>query len=81
MRTLTDTFWDFARRPNLCQIWIPLHNNGRAPLVSIWINSALRGSNRARERKQLRMFLEGQEKAFMGRFDAEHLNCILPHHN
>jgi hypothetical protein len=43
MRTLMDTFWDFARRPTLRRIWIPLHNNGRAPLVSIWINSALGG--------------------------------------
>jgi hypothetical protein len=44
MRTLTDTFSGFATHPTLYRIWIPLHNNGRAPLVSIWIDPALRGS-------------------------------------
>ena len=41
MRTLTDTFWDFATRPTLYRIWVPLHGDGGVPLVSIWIDPAL----------------------------------------
>jgi hypothetical protein len=41
MRTFTDTSWDFATRPSLYRVWVPLHDDGKAPLVSIWIDPAL----------------------------------------
>jgi hypothetical protein len=62
MRTLTDTFRDFATRPTLYRIWIPLHNDGRAPLVSIWIDSALTGFQSCARAETTANFLEGQEK-------------------
>jgi hypothetical protein len=31
MRTSTDTSWDFAIRPSLYRVWVPLHDDGNAP--------------------------------------------------
>ena len=41
MRTLTDSSWDFAARPSLYRAWVPLHDDWKARLVSIWIDPAL----------------------------------------
>jgi hypothetical protein len=36
------TNWqDFTTRSNLCRVWVPLHNDGKAPLISIWIDPSL----------------------------------------
>lgn len=31
-------FEGFANRAGLYRIWVPLHDDGKAPLVSIWID-------------------------------------------
>jgi hypothetical protein len=41
MRTVTCTSWDFAIRPTLYRIWVPLRDDGAVPLVSIWIDPTL----------------------------------------
>ena len=41
MRTLSQTPWDFATRPTVYRIGVPLRDDGRVPLVSIWIGAAL----------------------------------------
>jgi hypothetical protein len=40
MRNLTNNCQN-ATRPSLYCVWVPLHDDGRAPLVSIWIDPAM----------------------------------------
>lgn len=30
-----------TRRPGLYRVWVPLHNDGKAPLICIWIDPAM----------------------------------------
>jgi hypothetical protein len=62
MRTLTDSFWDFATRPTLYRIWVPLHDDGEVPLVSIWIDPALTAFQSRVQVATSAISLEGQEK-------------------
>jgi hypothetical protein len=38
---VAQTYWDFATRLSLYRLWVLLHNDGKAPLASIWIDPAL----------------------------------------
>ena len=78
MRTLPDTFWDFATRPTLYQIWVPLQDDGGVHLVSIWIDPALTAFQSSGRVATAANSLEGHEKDSTDRFDAEDLNSILP---
>jgi hypothetical protein len=31
----------FTTRSSLYRVWLPLHNDGKAPLISIWIDPSL----------------------------------------
>jgi hypothetical protein len=48
MRNLTNNCQNFATRPNLYRVWVPLHDDGRAPLVSIWIDPTMTAFERPR---------------------------------
>jgi hypothetical protein len=41
MRNLTNNCRNIATRPSLYCVWVPLHDDGRAPLVAIWIDPAM----------------------------------------
>jgi hypothetical protein len=77
MRTLTKNFWDFTTHPTLYQIWVPLHDDGGVPLVSIWIDPTLTAFQPCTQLATANS-LEGQEKNSTDRFHAEDLNSILP---
>jgi hypothetical protein len=81
MHTLIDTSWDFASRPTLYQVWVPLHDDGRVPLVSIWIDPALTAFQSSARLARTANSLEGQEKDSTDQFHAEDLNSILPRRN
>jgi hypothetical protein len=81
VRTLPDTFWDFATRPTLYRIWVPLQDDGGVHLVSIWIYSALTAFQSSARVATAANSLEGHEKDSTDRLDAEDLNSILPRCN
>jgi len=31
----------FTTRPGLYRVWVPLHNDGKVPLISIWIDPTI----------------------------------------
>jgi hypothetical protein len=33
-------------RPGLYRVWVPLHDDGKTPLISIWIDPAMKGFER-----------------------------------
>jgi len=41
MANITNNFENRAARPGLHRVWMPLHDNGRAPLISIWIDPTM----------------------------------------
>ena len=41
MANFTNNFENRAARPGLHRVWMPLHDNGRAPLISIWIDPTM----------------------------------------
>ena len=42
MTNFTDNSKHFTARPRLYRVWVPLHDDGKAPLISIWIDPSLR---------------------------------------
>jgi hypothetical protein len=74
MRTATDTSWDFATRPSLYQVWVPLHDDGKAPLVSIWIDPAL---TKFIPQETTAHASEGHGASDADRLAGEHLTSIL----
>ena len=76
MRTLTDSSWDFAARPSLYRAWVPLHDDWKARLVSIWIDPALTAFGLPQE-IDANPF-PGKEAIDAGRFAAEHPTAIRP---
>ena len=41
MANFTNNFENRAARPGLHRVWMPLHDDGRAPLISIWIDPTM----------------------------------------
>jgi hypothetical protein len=41
MTTFNGNFEVFTNRTGLYRVWAPLHDDGRAPLISIWIDPAM----------------------------------------
>ncbi|MGD0965449.1 MAG: hypothetical protein ABSA57_16285 [Candidatus Acidiferrales bacterium] len=41
MHNFTNNCQNFATRPSPYCVWVPLHDDGRAPLVSIWIDPTM----------------------------------------
>ena len=41
MANFTDHFENLTARPGLYRVWVPLRNDGRGPLISIWIDPAM----------------------------------------
>jgi hypothetical protein len=41
MTNFTNNFEKFTARSGLYRVWVPLHDDGRAPLISIWIDPAM----------------------------------------
>lgn len=41
MTNFTNNFENFTARPGLYRVWVPLHNDGRAPLIAIWIDPTM----------------------------------------
>jgi hypothetical protein len=76
MRTITDTSWDFATRSSLYHVWVPLHDDGKAPLVSIWIDPALTAFRSLRQETTANP-LTGQEANDADPLAAEHVTSIL----
>ena len=81
MRTLTEISWDIAKRPILYRIWVPLHDDGEVPLVSIWIDPALTAFQSRVQVTTSAISLEGQAKDSTDQFLAEDLSSILPRRN
>jgi hypothetical protein len=48
MRNFINNCQNFATRPSLYCVWVPLHDDGRAPLVSIWIDPTMTAFERQR---------------------------------
>jgi hypothetical protein len=46
MNNFTNDYKKFAARPGLYRVWVPLHNDGKAPLISIWIDPTMRALER-----------------------------------
>jgi hypothetical protein len=65
MRNLAPNFWNSTAGSDLYCVWVPVHEDGRDPLVSIWIDPAATPFVRH----------EGND---VDRIDAEDLNCVLP---
>ena len=53
MRTVTVSSGDFAARPSLYRAWVPLHNDRRAPRVSIWMDPPLTAFGLPQEQVQI----------------------------
>jgi hypothetical protein len=41
MTNFVNNFENFTVRPGLYRVWVPLRDDGRVPLVSIWIDSTM----------------------------------------
>lgn len=41
MANLKGNFEGFSNRTGLYRVWVPLHDDGQAPLISIWIDSTM----------------------------------------
>jgi hypothetical protein len=81
IRTLTDTFRDSATRPTLYRIWVPLHDGGEVPLVSIWIDPALTAFQSRVQVTTNAISLEGQARDSTHQFLGDDLSSILPRRN
>jgi hypothetical protein len=42
MSDFTINWRDFTTRSSLYRVWVPLRDDGKSPLISIWIDSCLR---------------------------------------
>jgi hypothetical protein len=86
MRSFTDNFCHLTTRSSLYRVWVPLRDDGKVPLVSIWIDPALAAFKSCAQETACGFdphanSLAGHEKNSMDRFDAEDLNSILPRRN
>ncbi len=41
MNNFTNDSKKFISRPGLYRVWVPLHDDGKAPLISIWIDPTM----------------------------------------
>lgn len=41
MTQFSNNFANCTTRTGLYRVWVPLHDDGRAPLISIWINPTM----------------------------------------
>ena len=43
MANFKRTFGDFTSHSSLYRVWVPLHDDGKGPLISIWIDPTMTG--------------------------------------
>ncbi len=62
MRNCANNFEELIIHSGLYRVWVPLHDDGKAPLISIWMDSAMgafepRGEKKACDRAPEQMLL------------------------
>ena len=53
MTNFTTNCRDFTTRSSLYRVWVPLHDDGKSPLISIWIDPYLRAFDSCADGKTL----------------------------
>jgi hypothetical protein len=86
MCSFTDSFCHLTTRSSLYRVWVPLHDDGKVPLVSIWIDPALHAFKSCAQEAACGFdphadSFAGIEENSTDRFDAEDLNSILSRRN
>jgi hypothetical protein len=54
MNNFTNDRKKFTARPGLYRVWVPLHNDGKAPLISIWIDPTMTAFERQQSHEGIR---------------------------
>jgi hypothetical protein len=53
MTRFTNNFANFTARSRLYRVWVPLHDDGRAPLISIWIDPTMAAFERQEDHPEI----------------------------
>jgi hypothetical protein len=64
MRNFANNFEELILRRGLYRVWVPLHDDGKAPLISIWVDPAMgafepRGEKKTCDRAPEQALLSG----------------------
>jgi hypothetical protein len=82
MRNFTNNSQNFTRRLGLYRVWVSLRDDGRAPLISIWIDRDLAGfksynKGTASERGTTPSFFLAHEAYPATLAESEGMNSVL----
>ncbi|HXP22769.1 MAG TPA: hypothetical protein VN807_01465 [Candidatus Sulfotelmatobacter sp.] len=72
MANYTNNSAKFNDRKGLYCVWVPLHDNGNAPLISIWIDPTMTPFDPRQQSGELAGISEG----VISEEIEEHLSCI-----
>ncbi len=64
MRNFANNFEELIIHSGLYRVWVPLHNDGKAPLISIWVDPSMgafepRGEKKTCDRAPKQALLSG----------------------
>jgi hypothetical protein len=67
MRNFANNFEELILHRGPYRVWVPLHDDGKAPLISIWVDPAMsafepRGEKKARDRAPEQAHLSGPKE-------------------
>jgi len=57
MTNFTSNFGNFTTRSGLYRVWVPLRDDGKSPLISIWIDPTLRAFKSCAEENTPELFV------------------------